>query len=120
MNNTTLYGIKNCDTVKKTRNWLDSRSIDYRFHDFRSDGIEASLVQGWLKKVSWQTLLNKRGTTWRKLPEQTQAGVNADSIVPLLVEQPTLIKRPVLSIGDNILVGFSEADYVSAFKDQNQ
>lgn len=119
MTSATLYGIKNCDTVKKTRHWLDSRSIDYRFHDFRSDGIQASLVKGWLQRISWETLLNKRGTTWRNLPEHVQASVNASTIVALLVEHPTLIKRPVLSSGENILVGFNEADYLSLFNDQN-
>ncbi len=117
MNTATLYGIKNCDTVKKARRWLESRNIDYRFHDFRADGLEVGLVDQWLAQTSWETLLNKRGTTWRKLPVHTQDSVNGTTIVSLLVEQPTLIKRPVLTLGDTILVGFNDTKYSALFKE---
>lgn len=110
----TLYGIKNCDTVKKARQWLDQRAIVYAFHDFRSDGLTADQLQHILAHCHWETLLNRRSTTWKTL-DTTQLGeLNAQSAAALLLEHPTLIKRPVLDTGNQILVGFSVTDYHAA------
>ena len=112
---TTLYGIKNCDTIKKARKWLDAHGVDYRFHDFRADGLEEKRLRAWVKQVGWETLLNRRGTTWRKLPESQREGIDEASAVALMLEQPALIKRPVLEQGKDLAVGFSEADYSARF-----
>ena len=106
-----LYGIKNCDTVKKARRWLENNGIDYHFHDFRADGLELQQVEQWLKSVAWEALLNKRGTTWRKLEEAVKDSVTSNNIARLLVEQPTLIKRPVLVLNEAIEIGYSETRY---------
>ena len=102
----TLYGIPNCDSVKKARQWLEQHGVDYRFHDFRKDGLEADLVNLWIKRVGADILLNRRGTTWRQLDEQHKADPDAASIAGLLLEYPTLIKRPVVTKGSQVLVGF--------------
>lgn len=106
-----LYGIKNCDTVKKARRWLDARGIDYRFHDFRADGLEEERLAGWIGTCGWETLLNRRGTTWRKLPEAARSDLDEAKAAALMLREPTLIKRPVLETGREILVGFKEAEY---------
>ena len=113
---TILYGIKNCDTVKKARKWLDTAGIDYRFHDFRTDGLQQEQLAAWNKAVGWETLLNRRGTTWRQLPEDVKQGIDESSALDLMMEQPTLIKRPVLEHGGEFLVGFKEADYKALFQ----
>ncbi len=114
---TTLFGIKNCDTVKKARRWLDEHGIDYRFHDLRADGLEAKQLQAWITDVGWETLLNRRGTTWRQLPEAEREGVDAARAARLMLSQPTLIKRPVLDTGKGpVHVGFKPADYEDVFK----
>lgn len=116
-NNTiTLYGIPNCDTVKKARKWLEANGVEYRFHDFRKDGLEQADVKRWLDALGWDTVLNRKGTTWRNLPEATRSGVDAKSVLPLLLAQPTLIKRPVLVSGDAVRCGFSADDYQSLLK----
>ncbi len=112
----TLYGIKNCDTIKKARKWLEGSGIDYCFHDFRVDGIDKNLVDGWLKKVDWQVLLNTRGTTWRKLPDDIKEGINKTKAISLMLEHPAIIKRPVLAVKNNFYVGFREEDYKEIFK----
>ncbi len=107
----TVYGIKNCDTVKKARAWLDKRGVGYRFHDVRIDGLDAATLHAWCDAVGWESLLNRKGTTWRKLPDtDRQISGQADAIT-LMLANPTLIKRPVLVCGDAILVGFDEALY---------
>lgn len=111
-----LYGIKNCDTVKKARQWLDKHAIEYRFHDFRSDGLERRQVQGWLRELGSDTLINRRGTTWKQLDEATRNGLNGSNAVDLLLAHPTLIKRPLLDLGHQRRVGFSAADYAELFK----
>ena len=113
---TTLYGIKNCDTVKKARKWLEAAGIEYRFHDFRADGLEREQLDAWNRTVGWETLLNRRGTTWRQLPEAVKAGIDEARALDLMMEQPTLIKRPVLEHGGEIRVGFKEADYKALFQ----
>ncbi|RLT94400.1 ArsC family reductase [Ketobacter sp.] len=115
MTTITLYGIPNCDTVKKARKWLESNGIDYQFHDFRKDGIDEAMIRGWLKTQSWETLLNKRGTTWRQLPDAVKGSVDETSAVRLMVEHPTLIKRPVTIAGKKTSVGFKDQDYAAFF-----
>ena len=109
----TLYGIKNCDTVKKARKWLDTNSVPYTFHDFRDDGINKKLVNDFLKQIDTETLINKRGTTWRKLSDEEKEIKNKAHAVELMVEYPTIIKRPVLETKNKITVGFSEETYKS-------
>lgn len=112
---TILYGIKNCDSVKKARQWLEEKGVEYRFHDFRGDGLSKDQLQGWLARVGAETLINNRSTTWKQLTEQDQKlamGSNASAVV---LANPTLIKRPVLEHGDKILVGFSPEDYEKLF-----
>ena len=110
-----IYGISNCDTVKKAKNWLDSHNIDYNFHDFRKDGINKDIINGWLNTVAWDKILNKRSTSWRNLDASTQQAVNATNVVDLLVENPTLIKRPVMDVNDIITVGFNSDTYQGIF-----
>ncbi|MCK5433407.1 MAG: ArsC family reductase, partial [Gammaproteobacteria bacterium] len=92
-----LYGIKNCDTVKKARLWLDRQQILYTFHDFRVDGLDKKMLKEFLNHVDWETLLNRRGTTWRKIPEEKKENLNKTKVLELMLEHPTIIKRPVLS-----------------------
>lgn len=113
----TLYGIPNCDTVKKARTWLDQQGIAYTFHDFKKAGINRELVVAWLRDLGWETLVNRKGTTWRALSEEQKASVvNADSATTLMLESPSVIKRPVLSHGDRTYVGFSIDHYQQIFK----
>ena len=109
-----LYGIKNCDTVKKARKWLDEQGIDYEFHDFKKDGLQSELLFRWEQAVGWETLLNRRGTTWRKLPEDVRDTIDAQSAHEIMLENPSIIKRPVVENGGNVRVGFS-ADEWSAW-----
>ncbi|MGH1358376.1 MAG: ArsC family reductase [Burkholderiaceae bacterium] len=112
MTGVTLYGIRNCDQVRKARKLLDKHQIEYRFHDFRADGLEPVLLDQWFKHVPWDALLNRRGTTWRKMPESTrQSIVDQQTARAAMVAEPTLIRRPVLTAGDDVLVGFSETVY---------
>ena len=110
---TTLYGIPNCDTVRKARKWLTAHQIEYQFHDFRKDGLDTAQLVAWVREAGWETLLNKRGTTWRKLDDPTKASINKTSAIQLMQEEPTLIKRPVLEHKKKITVGFSESTYSS-------
>ena len=110
-NKTTIYGIKNCDTMKKAMKWLDSNSVDYAFHDYKKSGLDKKTLQTWCKQVDWETLVNRRGTTWRKLPDDVKESVNKKSAIELMIENPSLVKRPVLVAGDNLLVGFDEDSY---------
>ena len=110
-----LYGISNCDTVKKAKNWLEKNKIDYSFHDFRKQGLEPEILQDWLQQVAWDKLLNKRSTTWRNLEPSIQQSANAENIIQLLIENPTLIKRPVLKVNGIITVGFNTDTYQGIF-----
>ena len=103
----TIYGIKNCDTMKKARGWLDGHSVEYAFHDYKSAGIDRERLERWCKTVGWETLLNRAGTTFRKLPETDKQGLDADKAIALMLQQPSMIKRPVLDLGGGkLLVGF--------------
>ncbi len=113
----TLYGIPNCDTVKKARTWLDQAGLSYQFHDFKKAGIDKSTVAGWLKQVSWEILVNKKGTTWRGLPDATKASVvDAATATALMLENTSVIKRPVLCINNQVLVGFDADLYKNTLK----
>ena len=113
----TLYGIPNCDTVKKARTWLSAQGLLYEFHDFKKGGVSAALISAWLADVALDTLLNRKGTTWRGLPEARKAAVvDADSATELMIESPSLIKRPVLTVGGHTYAGFSDALYQQIFK----
>lgn len=113
---TTLYGIKNCDTVKKARHWLENARIEYEFHDFRTDGLTRAQVEGWLRQLDWQHLVNRRGTTWKQLPAARRDGLSEDNVVELVLEQPTLIKRPVLETDNLVKVGFKAGEYEAIFR----
>ena len=114
----TLYGIKNCDTIKKARKWLEAHAIEYRFHDFRVDGLEPDLLDQWCQELGWELVLNKRGTTWRQLPDDTKNSVDETSAKRLMLESPAMIKRPVLDTGSERKIVFKEADYTSLFSHQ--
>jgi Spx/MgsR family transcriptional regulator len=108
-----LYGIPNCNTVKKARTWLEDHATPYVFHDFRKDGVDAALLQGWLQQVAWEKLVNRAGMTWRALPEESKAGVTDNaSAITLMLDKPSVIKRPVLvQDGSIVHLGFSEDAY---------
>lgn len=113
----TLYGIKNCDTVKKARKWLEEASVEYRFHDYRVDGIDAELLQGFSAALGWEAILNTRGTTWRKLAEADKAGVDESKAIALMVAHDALVKRPVWQKGGDYRLGFAakDADEIKAW-----
>ncbi|MBI5910886.1 MAG: ArsC family reductase [Betaproteobacteria bacterium] len=112
----TLYGIKNCDTMKKTRTWLDKAGVDYAFHDYKTAGIEREKLQRWAKKAGWETLLNRAGTTFKKLPDKDKQAITEKKAIALMLAQPSMIKRPVIEFsGGKLLVGFAPELYQSAF-----
>jgi arsenate reductase len=106
-----LYGIKNCDTMKKARSWLDAHGVSYEFHDYKVSGIDRATLEKWAGIVGWETLLNRAGTTFRKLPDAAKTGLTEAKAMKLMLEQPSMIKRPVLEKGRTLLVGFSEERY---------
>jgi arsenate reductase len=111
----TIYGIKNCDTMKKARAWLESHGVDYAFHDYKSGGIEPERLERWCKKVGWEALLNRVGTTFRKLPDADKERLDATKAMALMLAQPSMIKRPVLDLGGGkLLVGFKPEAYSAA------
>jgi arsenate reductase (glutaredoxin) len=112
----TIFGIKNCDTMKKARAFLDKAGVAYAFHDYKTQGIDAAHLEKWAKAVGWETLLNRSGMTFRKLPEKDKEGITAARAMKLMREQPSMIKRPVLETGNSILVGFKPDDYKAAFR----
>lgn len=111
----TMYGIKNCDTIKKARTWLEGQGIDYAFHDYKSAGIDAALLRGWVNELGWEVLLNKAGTTFRALPDADKQGIDADKAIALMCANPSMIKRPVLDLGAKRIVGFKPDIYSAAF-----
>ena len=110
-----IYGIANCDTMKKARKWLETNGVDYEFHDYKKSGAPEKELNLWVKKLGWDALLNRRGTTWRKLDETTKNNIDEASAIKVMLENPSIIKRPVLEIDDQLLVGFSEDIYIEAF-----
>jgi arsenate reductase len=111
----TIYGIKNCDTMKKARTWLDNRGIAYAFHDYKTSGIDEKTLRHWAKKAGWEKLLNRAGTTFKKLPDADKAGVDEAKAIALMIAQPSMIKRPVLDIRGKLQIGFKPEDYARAF-----
>jgi arsenate reductase len=111
----TIYGIKNCDTMKKARAWLDARGVGYAFHDYKAAGIERGRLEGWARVVGWETLLNRAGTTFRALPEKDKTDLTEKKAIALMIAQPSMIKRPVLDTGKGLLVGFKADQYEKAF-----
>jgi arsenate reductase len=110
----TIYGIKNCDTMKRARALLDKRGIAYEFHDYKTQGIERARLEGWAKKAGWETLLNRAGTTFRKLPDKDKDGLTEKKAIALMLAQPSMIKRPVLELdGGRVLVGFKPNEYAA-------
>ena len=110
----TIHGIRNCDTMKKARAWLDGHGVAHDFHDYKTAGIDRATLEGWARKVGWETLLNRAGTTFRKLPEAEKDGLDEARAIALMLAQPSLIKRPVLTVGDALLVGFDPERYARA------
>lgn len=111
----TIYGIKNCDTMKKARAFLDKNKVDYVFHDYKSAGIDKDRLESWAKKAGWETLLNKAGTTFKKLPDTDKDGLTEKKAIALMLAQPSMIKRPVLELPrGKLLVGFKPDDYAAA------
>jgi len=108
-----MYGIPNCDTIKKARIWLSDNNIDYTFHDYKKEGVDRKQLTTWCKALGWETLLNKRGTTWRKVPDDQKASINETSAIDLMIENPSMIKRPVLTSDNLCLVGFSADEYAA-------
>jgi arsenate reductase (glutaredoxin) len=111
----TLYGIKNCDTMKKAHAWLDAKGVAYTFHDYKAEGIDRARLESWMRSVGWETLLNRAGTTFRKLPEADKAGIDEGRALALMLDQPSMIKRPVLDLGGKLLIGFKPDLYETAF-----
>jgi arsenate reductase len=110
----TIYGIKNCDTMKKARAFLDKKGIAYAFHDYKASGIERGRLESWAKKAGWETLLNRAGTTFKKLPDKDKEGLTEKKAIALMLAQPSMIKRPVLEIGGGkIMVGFKPEAYAA-------
>lgn len=103
----TIFGIKNCDTIKKTKTYFDNKGIEYQFHDYRTDGLEKSWMDNTLVQLDWEKVLNKRGTTYRKLSDEQKQNITADNVAEILVEQPAMIKRPIIQTDDQMILGFS-------------
>jgi arsenate reductase len=112
----TVYGIKACDTMKKARAWLEAHGVAYTFHDYKVQGIEPDILKEWARAVGWETLLNRSGTTFRKLPDTDKADLDEDRAIALMTAQPSMIKRPVLKANDRMLVGFKPESYSAAFR----
>ncbi|WP_158744478.1 ArsC family reductase [Acidisphaera sp. L21] len=110
----TIHGIKACDTMKKARAWLDEHGVAYNFHDYKVQGVDRSKLEGWVRDTGWEVLLNRAGTTFRKLPSADKAGLDEAKAVALMLAQPSMIKRPVLDVGGRLVVGFKPEVYASA------
>ena len=111
----TIYGIRNCDTMKKARLWLDQNGIAYRFHDYKAEGIDADHLSRWCEKAGWEKVLNRAGTTFRALPDEARAGLDRDRAIALMLAQPSMIKRPVLEDGEKLEIGFKPDLYAAFF-----
>ncbi len=106
-----MYGIPNCDTLKKARQWLEQHEIEYRFHDYKKEGIDESRLRAWVDELGWELLLNRRGMMWRKVDPAAKESIDRESAIRLMLETPSIIKRPVLDLGDRRHVGFKESEY---------
>lgn len=112
-----MYGIKNCDTIKKARKFLEDNNVEYEFHDFRTDGLNPIQLRAWLKELGWEKVINKRSTTWRNLPDETKENMDETLAMIVAEQQPTIIKRPVLEMSEQAVIGFSEKNYTELFID---
>lgn len=112
---TTIFGIKNCDTMKKARTWLEEHGVEHRFHDYKAEGIDAAHLKRWAAEAGWETVLNRAGTTFRKLSDAQKTGLDERKAIALMLEQPSMIKRPVLEVGSRLLIGFKPEEYAKAF-----
>jgi arsenate reductase len=112
---TKIYGIKNCDTMKKARTWLDGHKVAYSFHDYKASGIDKPILEGWANKVGWEILLNRAGTTFRKLPDADKGDLTEKKAIALMLAQPSMIKRPVLEAKGKLTVGFKAEEYKKLF-----
>jgi len=110
-----IYGIANCDTIKKARKWLLEHQIDYVFHDYKKEGVDSDALQRWSQQAGWESLLNKRGTTWRKLPDSDKESLDETKALALLTEHTSMIKRPVLLLDEGVYIGFSASSYEALF-----
>jgi arsenate reductase len=106
-----IYGIPNCDTIKKARKWLEANGIEYEFHDYKKLGVPESKLKNWVKQSGWEAVLNKRGTTWRKLDEKIKNNIDQASAITIMLDNPSIIKRPILESGKTLIIGFTESDY---------
>ena len=116
MSEVTVYGISNCDTIKKAKNWLDKEGIAYSFHDYRKQGLEANQLESWVDSLGWENLLNRRGTTWRKLPEEVKENIDQPSAIAIMLDNPSIIKRPLLIKDKELFLGFSDSNYQGIFQ----
>ena len=114
--NVTIYGIANCDTMKKARAWLSQNGIDFVFHDYRKQGLDAEQLSRWIDTLGWQDMLNRRGTTWRKIADADKASIDRESAIQIMLDNPAIIKRPLLAIDDHLHLGFSDSQYSDLFK----
>lgn len=110
-----MYGIANCDTVKRARDWLTHRGVDFAFHDYKKVGIDRALLEGWVAEHGWEVVLNRAGTTFRRLPDGDKADIDATKAIDLMLAQPSMIKRPILDLGDRRIVGFKPEIYEAVF-----
>ncbi len=115
VSNITVHGIKACGTMKKARAWLDERGVGYSFHDYKTAGVERSTLERWVTEVGWEVLLNRAGTTFKKLPDASKHGLDAEKAIALMLAQPSMIKRPVVEGGEKLIVGFKPDVYAVAF-----
>jgi len=114
-----MYGIKNCDTIKKARKWLEAENIDYTFHDYKKDGVDESLFKAWLSELGWESVINRRGTTWRKLSDEQKENMNEASALEAMLDNPSIIKRPLLVHDGKSVLGFKADEYASIFSTKN-
>lgn len=112
----TIYGIKNCDTMKKARLWLEEHGVEHAFHDYRASGIDREHLERWCTDAGWETVLNRAGTTFRKLPDEAKADLDRERAITLMLAQPSMIKRPVLEVDGKLLIGFKPEVYAAALK----
>jgi len=112
---TTLYGIPNCDTMKKARKWLDEAGVEYQFHNYKKDGLDPALAEQWLSELGWEALINKRGTTWRALTDEQKTNMDNQNALAVMLDNPSIIKRPLLDTGSTKTLGFKAEQYESLF-----
>ncbi|MFL0805897.1 MAG: ArsC family reductase [Oceanobacter sp.] len=112
---TTLYGIPNCDTMKKARKWLDEAGVEYQFHNYKKDGLDPTLAEQWLSELGWEALINKRGTTWRALTDEQKTNMDNQNALAVMLDNPSIIKRPLLDTGSTKTLGFKAEQYESLF-----